>query len=234
MSDDRLWLQAQRLHASRLFKTQSAEHAYAVVCIGAELGIGATTALANVSIIQGKPAFGAALVGALLRRSGRYSYRVREHDDSRARIDFLEREGDRWEVIGTSTFTLEDAQRAGLTVSPTWKRFPRNLLLARALTNGARWYCPDVLAGAAYTPEELEGEPDAAAAPVATTAPAAPPAPVVTLDELVAEYGEAAILEANGGAIPFSVDDLLRVAEALARRWETEPVPGEATDEPVG
>jgi hypothetical protein len=231
MSDDRLWLQAQRLHASRLFKTQSAEHAYAVVCIGAELGIGATTALANVSIIQGKPAFGAALVGALLRRSGRYSYRVREHDDTVARIDFLEREGEHWEVIGTSTFTLEDAQRAGLTASPTWKRFPRNLLLARALTNGARWYCPDVLAGAAYTPEELEGEHEVPVVP-----PVAPPAPVVTLDELVAEYGEQAILDANGGAIPFSADDLLRVAEELAHRWATgqpdgEPAPAEAAAE---
>lgn len=29
------------------------------------------------------------------------------------------------------------------------------MLLSRALTNGARWYCPDVFNGPIYTPEEL-------------------------------------------------------------------------------
>jgi hypothetical protein len=227
MSDDPLWVQAQRLHTSRLFKTASAEHAYAVACVGREIGVGPTTALANIAIIQGKPAFGAALVGALLRRSGRYSYRVREHDDRHAAIDFLEQRDGTWEVIGTSTFSLEDADRAGLTASPTWKRFPRNLLLARALTNGARWYAPDVLAGAAYTPEELEGAPGEAPPDAGAPAAAGP-----SLDELLATYGETAILEATGGVVPSSPEELRAAAERLAEPVEAPTE--EATDEPVG
>ena len=34
-------------------------------------------------------------------------------------------------------------------------KFARNMLYARCLTNGARWYCPDVYAGGIYTPEEM-------------------------------------------------------------------------------
>ena len=36
-----------------------------------------------------------------------------------------------------------------------WKNYPRNMLFARAMTNGARWFCPDVYCG--YAEEELEG-----------------------------------------------------------------------------
>ena len=35
-------------------------------------------------------------------------------------------------------------------------KFPRNMLFARAISNGARWYCPDLFNGnAVYVPEEL-------------------------------------------------------------------------------
>jgi hypothetical protein len=29
------------------------------------------------------------------------------------------------------------------------------MLYARALSNGAKWYCPDVFGGPIYTPDEL-------------------------------------------------------------------------------
>lgn len=219
---DALWEQAQRLHASRLFGTRSPEHAYALCCIGAEVGVGPTTALTQIAVIQGKPAFGAALVGALVRKSLRYDYDVTEMTDQAVTVRFTEQVrhfipggehgGNR--VLGESRFTLDDAQRAGLGGSLTWQRFPRNLLLARALTNGARWYCPDVLAGAAYTPDELGG----GSAPGDGPAPSAPDAAAVavTLDMLVETYGAEAVLEAGEGELPASPEELASLAEYLA------------------
>ena len=52
---------------------------------------------------------------------------------------------------------LESASVETLYVAPgsPWEKYPRNMVFARALTNGARWYCPDVFNGPIYTPDEL-------------------------------------------------------------------------------
>jgi hypothetical protein len=58
----------------------------------------------------------------------------------------------------TSVFTIEDARAADLIAGKnghTWKKYARNMLFARALTNGARWHCADVFGGPVYTPEEM-------------------------------------------------------------------------------
>lgn len=239
---DPLWEQAGRLHASRLFRTTSVEHAYAIILTGHELGLGATTALANISVIQGKPSLGAALVGALIKRSGRYDYRVEEVTDQRARVRFLQRlpgqsPGQEWEDIGGSEFSLDDAKRANLGGSQTWKSYPRNLLLSRALTNGARWYCPDVFAGAIYAPDELvasDATGDASGATSAATSAATSGATgngAPTLEELLDRFGADAIVAANGGAIPATEDELVAVAQRLA--FQPAMAPQEASDEPT-
>jgi hypothetical protein len=50
-------------------------------------------------------------------------------------------------------FTIEDAQRAGLTNSPTWKSFPKHMLYKRAVATLARTLFPDVV-GNAYSEDE--------------------------------------------------------------------------------
>lgn len=118
---------------------------------GAELGIPPVAAMSSIYIVEGKPTLSAVLMGALVKRSGRYNYRVTEHTNDRCSIVFLEDK----EQIGVSTFTYEDAQSAGVTRNPTWQKYRRNMLFARAMSNGCRWYCPDVFGGPIYTPEEL-------------------------------------------------------------------------------
>ena len=39
-----------------------------------------------------------------------------------------------------------------------YKGFARNMLFARAMSNGARWFTPDVFGGPVYTPDELGAE----------------------------------------------------------------------------
>ncbi|RDT44717.1 hypothetical protein DXF87_27490, partial [Enterobacter roggenkampii] len=36
-------------------------------------------------------------------------------------------------------------------------KFPKNMLFARAMSNGVKWFTPDVFSGPVYTPEELGG-----------------------------------------------------------------------------
>ncbi|MEH1808490.1 hypothetical protein [Nostoc sp.] len=130
------------------------------VLAGMELGFGAIASMVGVHIINGKPSMGANLMAAAVKRSGKYNYRITRHDNDGCTIVFYEN----GEVIGESTFTRDDAIAAGALDGKnghTWKKFPRNMMFNRAMSNGVRWYCPDIFAGSvAYTPEELDCEVD--------------------------------------------------------------------------
>jgi len=119
---------------------------------GHELGVGPAASIENIYVVNQKTAMSAGLIGALIKGSEKYNFRVVEHDNEHCKMDFLE-DG---ELCGVSEFTIEDAKQAKL-VKPNspWINYPKNMLFARALTNGARWYCPDVFQGHVYTPEEL-------------------------------------------------------------------------------
>lgn len=131
---------------------KSAAQATVKVLRGQELGLGPVTALEQIHVVQGRTALSAGLIGAMIKRSGRYDYRITKHTDNECEIAFFEN----GKEIGRSTFTMKDAERAGLLKKDNWRQYPRNMLMARALSNGARWYCPDVFGGAVYTPEELQ------------------------------------------------------------------------------
>lgn len=121
------------------------------VLAGLEMGIGAFASMSGIHVIKGKPSIGAGLMAAAVKRSGKYNYRVTRHTNAECVIDFFER----GEPCGTSSFTLDDAKAAGLAGSDNWRKAPRNMLFARALSNGVRWYCPDVFDTSTYVPEEL-------------------------------------------------------------------------------
>lgn len=133
---------------------KSAAQATVKVLRGQELGLGPVTALEQIHVVQGRTALSASLIGALIKRSGRYNYRVVKHTHEECEIVFYEN----GQEVGRSVFTVEDAEHAGLMKKDSWKQYTRNMLFARALSNGARWFCPDVFGGAVYTPEELEAK----------------------------------------------------------------------------
>jgi len=221
---------AEDLHRSRLFRTGSVEQALAVVLMGRELGIGPTTALTNIIISAGKPTLGAALVGALVQKSGRYRYVVTEMSDQKVAVDFFEVRPRGDEKLGTSVFSMTDAARARLGNSPTWQQYPRNLLLARALTNGARWYTPSVFGGAVYDPEELgvagvgpvPVEPEvpglAEEEPPDATSSVSAGNTVHTIEDLLANWSPDQIVAANGGNLPATDGEVEAVWAALRSR----------------
>jgi hypothetical protein len=136
---------------------REASQAVVKVLAGRELGFGPIASMTGVNIIQGKPAIGANLMAAKVKGSGKYNYREVELTDEACELAFYEG----GKEIGRSRFTLVDADRAGLKGKENWKKYPKNMLFARAISNGARWYCPDAFGGVTvYTPEELGAEVD--------------------------------------------------------------------------
>lgn len=169
------------------------------VLAGLEMGIGAFSSMAGIHVIKGKPSIGAGLMAAAVKRSGKYNYRVTKHTASECIIDFFER----GEACGTSSFSMDDAKAAGLVNNDNWKRAPRNMLFARALSNGVRWYCPDVFDVSTYVPEELGADVDdegnlvrvpAAAAPAAKAAIAAS-APAAVAEPATEVIEDAEVIE---------------------------------------
>jgi hypothetical protein len=129
--------------------TRDAAQAIVKILAGREMGFGAFASMTGVYIIQGRPSIGANLMASAVKRSGRYDYKVVELTDAVCEVEYYQA----GKTIGKSRFTIEDARKAG---TKNLDKFPRNMLFARAMSNGVRWFTPDVFEGAAvYTPEEL-------------------------------------------------------------------------------
>jgi hypothetical protein len=116
---------------------------------GQEIGIPPFAAMTGIHIIQGKPTIGAGLIASRLKGSGKYDYRVVEASEKVCSIDFYQGNT----KIGNSTFTIEDAKKA---LTKNIDKFPKNMLFARAISNGVKWYCPDIFSGPVYVPEEMQ------------------------------------------------------------------------------
>ena len=149
---------AQLLALSGYFETKgNTETAIAQlatkILAGREMGFGPYASVNGIHIIQGKPTVSANLMAAAVKASGRYDYRVRKMDDDGVSVEFFQVAGGKLESLGVSTFTKGDAAKAG---TQNLQKFARNMLFARAMSNGVRWYCPDVfMSGSVYTPEEM-------------------------------------------------------------------------------
>lgn len=146
---------AKMVAGSGLFQdARDAEKAGVKLLAGHGLGITPFEALTGIHVVQGKPQMSSTLIGALIKRSGRYDYRVVTLDDTMCVIRFSQN----GEESGTSMFTMDDAKRAGLTKNDTWSKYPQPMLYSRALSKGARMFCPDVFGGAVYAEGEIQDD----------------------------------------------------------------------------
>jgi len=160
-SPDDLQRLARLFSASGLFGRIGNPDAHMAECAikilaGMEAGFGPFASAAGVSVINGRPGFGANLLAQAIKRHPHYDYRVLEKTDQVCRIKFLSGK----EELGVETFTIQMAQRAGLTKEGgMYSKYPEAMLFSRCLSAGMRTHCPDALGGApAYTPEELGAE----------------------------------------------------------------------------
>lgn len=140
----------------------------ACVLFGAELGIGPMQALAKVDVIDGRPAPKAELARALVLAAGHEMW-VENQTNTTVTVAGRRKGSD---IIQRVTWTMDDAKRAGLDGKQNWRKWPRQMLVARASSELARMSFPDCLGGISYFAEELEDDNAPTAAPVeATTAP---------------------------------------------------------------
>jgi hypothetical protein len=146
--------------------------------LGRSLNLPVAQIFTSVNIIEGSPTISAELMQALVRRAG---HRIRiQADNEQAQCTIWRTEDPDFAWI--STFTMADARRAGLAEKRNWQRYPKPMLIARAVSACCRLACPDVLAGVSYTPEELGGQ-----VVDAPTGSVQPPADVVLVDQAPAE-----------------------------------------------
>lgn len=189
------------LAQSGYFKdSRNEQQAVVKILAGIELGLPPVAALQGIFLVDGKLSLSASTCAALVKRSGKYNYKVRRHTDQECTIEFYEKWSDSWEIVGESTFTIQDAQRAGLANKQNWRNYTRAMLFARAITQGSRWYCADIFSGAIYSPDEInpdlqlnedgelvEVEPVPPSPATRTLRPAIEASPSAQLNTLIAE-----------------------------------------------
>lgn len=157
------------------FFRDTTQHAQAVVKVlaGRELGLQPIAAMTGIHIVEGKPTLGANLYAAFIRKHPVYDYRVIEATREVCALEFRRGKGKDAEILGVYRMTLKQAAEAGLTQGKNgpkhnWKAHPDAMLFARCVSQGARFYCPDVFEGhTVYTPDELGAREEEPAAPPA-------------------------------------------------------------------
>lgn len=133
-----------------------ADEAQAITKIlyGYELGFTPVVSMMGIYIVDGKPCLSGNLLGALVKRSGKYDYRIIKSTNDECSIQFMD--GRTGEPLGPPyEFTLKDAMLAQLTGKENWKKYPKAMLFNRCLSAGVRMYCPDISAAPIYVPEEM-------------------------------------------------------------------------------
>ena len=115
----------------------------AAILLGQELGLGPMTALNNLDVVEGSVHPSAELMRALVLRAG-HELNVVESTNARCVLAGRRRGSQEWTTV---TWSIDDAQRAGLAGRGPWKSYPRVMLQARATTELSRLIFADVVSG---------------------------------------------------------------------------------------
>lgn len=211
---------ASLFRASEMFPDiQSEAKAATKIIIGRGLGISDFDAMSGLHIIKGKAVLAANLMAAAIKRSGKYDYRVIRSDDEVCEIDFFSGA----QKIGMSSFSIEDAKRAGLG-GDNWRKYTRAMLFARCISAGYKTHCPDAL-GAAPVYVEAYGESE-----IPRDEPAAPanPARQMTREERRADTE--ALLSPTPKSLPAASDTVVLEKRYLAKASSGSVSPALASD----
>ena len=132
----------------------------ACVAYGRAIGLPDMVALQCIHMVDGKATKSAELMVMMVREDG-HSITGEVGPTSAVVTGTRKDNGDTMTV----TWTIDMAERAGLSEKAVWRKYPESMLWARAVSQLCRMLFADCFAGATYTAEELEdsvGEPEAA------------------------------------------------------------------------
>ena len=128
-------------------------------------------AIHGVAWVQGRPVVDSTLQRAMARNAG-YDVRVTEATDTKATVRVLV---NGTTVVGTASYTIDEARAAGLTGKDNWKKHTTDMLVARATTRAIKWFCAEALIGGALSPDEVDDLTDDPVQVLTATAQVVPP-----------------------------------------------------------
>ncbi len=215
-------------YKSGIFKAPKPEAVAMIMLKGYELGFPMTAAAEFIQVIEGT--VGLTPRGALAIMKSHpdviHSVELTEiyQDDKYygCRCTIVRIEDGRG-VPYSKTFTLDDAQRAGLAKpSSNWEKYPQQMCQWRALGFCADIACPDLLAGLTglmKMPEVIENDRSSILSeesfqPVVEDV-VVEPKQKISLTDLLARYGAEKILAVNNGAMPKNEEECEKIAELL-------------------
>jgi hypothetical protein len=164
---------------SGLFGMKTPEQAIALCLVAQAEGRHPALAARDYDVINGRPAKTAeAMLRDFIEAGGKVEWH--ELSDTNADATFSHSSGGTVRI----TWDLDRAKMAGLTGKDMYKKYPRQMLRSRVVSEGVRTVCPAATSGM-YVPEEVAAfEPRQATdvtpartpAPIAAAMPAPPPA----------------------------------------------------------
>jgi hypothetical protein len=134
---------------SHLFGVKTKEEALALMAICEAEGLHPAIAVRDYHIIQGRPALKAdAMLARFQQAGGKVQWK--EISDQRVSAVFSHAAGGSVEI----EWDMARAKLADLGAKDNWKKYPRQMLRARVISEGIRTVYPGCVVGV-YTPEEV-------------------------------------------------------------------------------
>jgi hypothetical protein len=121
----------------------------ATILYGDEVGLGPMVSLAKIRVIDGTPTLYAEAQRALVLAAG---HELWPEEKTATRVTYAGRRRGS-DQIARVTWTLDDARRAGLAGREAWRKYPRQMLTARASAELCRDLFADVIGGLAAVEE---------------------------------------------------------------------------------
>lgn len=141
---------ARAFAASKLFGVQNADQALALCLVAQAEGRHPATAAQDYSIIQGRPSKKAdAMLRDFIANSGKVEWHTL--DDTMADATFSHPQGGSVRI----SWDMKRAQQAQLGGNAMYKKYPRQMLRSRTVSEGVRTVCPGATSGM-YVPEEVQ------------------------------------------------------------------------------
>ena len=135
---------------SGLFGLKTPEQAMALMLVAQAEGLHPASAARDYHIIQGQPALRSDAMLARFQAAGG-SVQWVDYTDERVTGIFSHPAGGKIEI----TWDMTRAKQAGLGGKDNWRKFPRQMLAARCISEGVKRVYPGVAVGT-YTPEEVQ------------------------------------------------------------------------------
>lgn len=140
---------ARAFAASKLFGVQNPEQALALCLVAQAEGRHPASAAQDYHIISGRPAKKAdAMLRDFIAAGGKVEWHTL--DNEKADATFSHPSGGTVRI----DWTLQRAKDAGIA-NPMWKKYPRQMLRSRVVSEGVRTVCPGATSGM-YVPEEVQ------------------------------------------------------------------------------